>query len=158
MWKALVWKRKVRMHVFTRNKWKLFRIQTEIIYVSPEIVTPQFFCFITFASGTQESQMFLRKFFSLEYIHLSPFLNAACWCQGEKKGAVFFLKLFGFKICPCVSVRVYHWHLLTKLKNTALSDGNRIQLCIVAVKATVDSKIWIFLMYSNPESRLVVWC
>lgn len=46
------------------------------LYVTPEIVTAQFF--IVFASGTQGSQMFLRNIFSLNDIHFYPFPDAAC--------------------------------------------------------------------------------
>jgi len=38
----LVWKGKVRMRLSTKNESKLSRIQSEIIYVSPEIVTTLF--------------------------------------------------------------------------------------------------------------------
>lgn len=107
----------------SKNEWKLSKIQTEIICVNPESVTTQLCCFII--CRIQESPVFLRNIFPLKYIPFSPFPPAAPWHQGEKKKALpFFLRHSGFRTCPCAVFRVYHWHLLTELKTTALARGN----------------------------------
>lgn len=108
--------------------------------------------------GHRNLKCFLGTFF-LWNTFTSPLFHQLHLDAREKKECcLFILKPSGFKICPCVSVHVYHWHLLTKLKNTALSDANCVQLCILIVKATVDSKIRSFLLFSVPESRSIVWC
>lgn len=81
-------------------------------------------CAVSSYVGYRNLQCFSGTF-SLWNTFTSPLFHQLHLDTKEKKKVLpFFLRHCGFRTCPCAVFRVYHWHLLTELKTTALARGN----------------------------------